>query len=278
MDMDNLQINLTGKRALVTGGNTGIGAGIVESLASAGARVVINYIRKPELAQAMVDEINQARGEGTALAVEADISREDEVAKLFSGAKEAFGGLDILVNNAGVENMYPALDMPMSEWDRILGVNLRGTFMCSKAAAIMMKEQGTGGVIINNSSIHDVVPRLGATHYCVSKAGVTMLTKVLALEWGEYGIRVVGVSPGAIDSHRDWDPIPRAARRLVTKISFKKWVPLQRVGEVEEVANAVAFLASDYASYITGTTLYIDGAYSINVVRYDPRRFFRPQK
>ncbi len=266
--MQTVEINLNGKRALVTGGNTGIGAGIVARLAAAGARVVVNYIVYPEAAKALADSLNEKYGERTAFAVEADISKEESVISLFKRAGELLGGLDILVNNAGTESMYDAMEMPMSEWDRVHGVNLRGAFMCARTFAAMVKAQGTGGVVINNSSMHDVVPRGGAAHYNSSKAGLTMLTKELALEWGELGIRVVGVSPGAIDSHREGYHVGDSWKNY-----FTDWVPLKRVGEVDEVANTVVFLASDLASYISGYTIYIDGGYGINLVRYDPRKW-----
>ena len=259
--------DLTGKRALVTGGNRNIGAGIVRRLAAAGARLVIDYVEQPELAYALKNELNRKYGEETAFAVEADISDEASVGCLFEQTRQTLGGLDILVNNAGIESVYSALDLPMREWDRIMNVNLRGAFMCARAAAKMMKEQKTGGVIVNIASIHDSVARLGATHYCVSKAGLSMLTKVLALEWANYGIRVVGISPGAIDTSHTRGFLMSLVKRI-----FKRWIPLQRFGSVEDVANAVTFVASDAASYMTGTTVYVDGAYSINVIRYDQRK------
>ena len=266
--MQTVEINLNGKRALVTGGNTGIVAAIVARLVAAGARVVVDYVVHPEAASALVERLNRQYGEGKVVAIAADISKEEDVSRLFQQAGEALGGLDILVNNAGTESMYPAVDMPMREWDRVHGVNLRGAFMCARTFAAMASAQGTGGVVINNSSMHDKVPRMGAAHYNSSKAGLTMLTKVLALEWGEIGIRVVGVSPGAIDSHREGYHVGDSWKNY-----FTDWVPLKRVGEVDEVANTVVFLASDLASYITGITIYIDGGYGINLVRYDPRKW-----
>lgn len=262
--------NLKGQRALVTGGNTGIGKSIVRCLAAGGARVVIDYVAEPQAAQLLADEINRHYGPNTALALEADISDEASVERLLASAITFLGGLDILVNNAGIEAMYAALDLPMTEWDRVLGVNLRGAFMCARAAARQMVRQRSGGVVINISSMHDRVPRLGATPYNVSKAGLTMLTKVLALEWAEYGIRVVGVAPGAIDVGKLKGLTSLVVRRLI-----KGWVPLRRMGTVDEVGKAVAFLASNEAAYITGETLTIDGAYSLNVVRYDDRKMHR---
>jgi glucose 1-dehydrogenase/3-dehydrosphinganine reductase len=266
--MQTVEINLNGKRALVTGGNTGIGAAIVRRLAAAGARVVVDYVVHPEAAHALVESVNQQYGEGKAVAIAADISKEEDVSRLFKQAGEVLGGLDILVNNAGTESMYGAMEMPMSEWDRVIGVNLRGAFMCARTFAVMASAHGQGGVVINNSSMHDIVPRAGAAHYNASKAGLTMLTKVLALEWGEIGIRVVAVSAGVIDSRREGYHTDDSWKNY-----FTDWVPLRRVGEVDEVANTVVFLASDLASYITGTTIYIDGAWSSRLLQYDPRNW-----
>jgi NAD(P)-dependent dehydrogenase (short-subunit alcohol dehydrogenase family) len=174
--------------------------------------------------------------------------------------------LDILVNNAGVESIVPALDLPTEEWDRIINTNLRGAFLCSQGAARLMKREGSGGVIINISSIHEQVPRLGTVHYSVSKAGMSMLTRSLAHEWGGFNIRVVGISPGIIETEINSDQIERFGRE-----QFTEWVPLKSLGTIADIASAVVFLASDDARYISGTTITIDGAYSLNTVRYDPR-------
>jgi NAD(P)-dependent dehydrogenase (short-subunit alcohol dehydrogenase family) len=265
--MPELKIDLSGKRAVVTGGNRGIGRTIVERLAQAGARVAINYLVQPEDAHALVQDLTIQNGPGAALAIAADISDETQVEALFGQAQQALGGVDILVNNAGIESLYAAIDLPAAEWDRVMDVNLRGAFLCAQAAARRMRDQGSGGVIVNIASIHDRVARLGAAHYCASKAGLTMLTQVLALEWAEYGIRVVGVSPGAIETPERKEIIDRHWRDW-----FAKWVPLGRFGRTAEVADAVIFLASDQASYITGATLTIDGGYSNNLVRYDARK------
>ena len=269
--MQLLVIDLRGKRALVTGGNTGIGAAICRSLAAAGARVVVNYVILPERTQALMDELNTLHGEETVCAYQADIRQEEAVTGMFAWVKESLGGLDILVNNAGVESMYAAIDLPAAEWDRILDTNLRAAFLCAQAAARLMRGQGSGGVIIQNSSIHDTIARLGAVHYVVSKAGLTMLTRELALEWAEFGIRVVGVAPGAISANRsDIDEVFK--NFTISGEEFLSWIPLHRFGSEADVANLVAFLASDLASYITGTTITVDGGYSTNLVRYDQRK------
>jgi NAD(P)-dependent dehydrogenase (short-subunit alcohol dehydrogenase family) len=267
-------INLHEKRALVTGANTGIGAGIVRTLAACGARVAINYFAQPELAEELVNEIHLETEAGTALPVWADVCDEASVQAMFTFVAEKFGGLDILVNNAGVESMFAAVDLPIQEWDRVMNTDLRGAFLCSQAAARIMIQQGKGGVIINNQSIHDNIARLGAVHYCVAKAGMQMLTKALALEWAEFGIRVAAVSPGAINSgHPEVKKMLSIPEIRQVLSQFPEWVPLKKIGEVQDVANAVAFLASDLAGYITGTTIYIDGGYSINLVRYDARKW-----
>jgi glucose 1-dehydrogenase len=271
-----IEINLSEKRALVTGGNTGIGAEICRTLAAAGARVAIDYVAQPEKAAALADELNQRYGATCARTFPGDVSQESAAEALVVQAVDWLGGLDVLVNNAGVESVHAALDMPLAEWDRVLGVNLRGAFITSRCAARSMIAQGNGGAIVNVQSIHDTIARKGATHYCVSKAGLAMLTKTLALEWAEYGIRVVGVSPGAIQVERNQTmalqpPDPQAFYEQFNN----DWIPTGRFGQPQEVAQVVAFAASELASYMTGNTLYVDGAYAINLVRYDQRRWQR---
>jgi NAD(P)-dependent dehydrogenase (short-subunit alcohol dehydrogenase family) len=251
---------LDGKRALITGADRGIGAGIARALAAQGAGVFLNTFQPVESCKHLTDEIH-------AFAHQADVRDEQSVQQLFRAMVEQFGGIDILVNNAGVESIVPALDLTMEEWDRVHLTNLRGAFLCSQAAARLMKSQSTGGVIVNISSIHGNIPRLGTAHYSTAKAGLSMMTKSLAQEWAEYGIRVVGVSPGAIETEINRDSIAAIGRKR-----FEEWIPLGRIGVVDDVANAVAFLASDQASYISGTTLFVDGAYSLNGVQYDLRK------
>jgi glucose 1-dehydrogenase/3-dehydrosphinganine reductase len=259
-------LTLHNKRAVVTGGSRGIGTAVCRQLAAAGAKVAINYVRQGAAAHELADELNDAAGTKAAIALQADVSSEDQVGALFDQVIASFGGVDILVNNAGYESTYAALDLPMNEWDKVLNINLRGAFLCARAAARTMATQGSGGVIINNSSIHDSVPRLGLTHYCVAKAGLAMLTKALALEWAEHKIRVVAVAPGAIETDMNRDEITALGKR-----QFEDWIPMHRLGHVDDVAASIVFLASDAASYITGTSLLIDGGYALNLVRYDPR-------
>lgn len=259
-------IDLGGRRALVTGGGRGIGAVISRVLAEAGAIVAVNYGHDRAAAEATVGRIRDRTAHDRAFAVRADVADETSVGQMVAAVVERLGGIDILVNNAGTESTVPAIDLTGAEWDRVIGVNLRGAFLCSRDVARAMRDQASGGVIVNNASIHDSVPRLGLVHYCVSKAGLTMLTRALAQEFAKLGIRVVGVAPGIIDTERNSDEIDAIGRdRLVG------WVPAARLGEPDDVANLVAFLASDLATYVTGVTVTIDGGYSSNVIRYDPR-------
>jgi NAD(P)-dependent dehydrogenase (short-subunit alcohol dehydrogenase family) len=175
------------------------------------------------------------------------------------------GPIDILVNNAGTESVNHALDMEEDEWDRVINTNLKGPFLCAQEAGRRMEENG-GGVIINISSIHDTTPRKGLIHYCSAKAGLKMFSKCLALELAESNIRVVSVAPGAIETEMNREEINQFGRE-----KFNQWIPSGRVGNVTEVAQTVAFLASDLASYINGADVYIDGAYMNQTIQYDPR-------
>lgn len=264
-----MTLKLSDKKAIITGSSQGIGAGIARELAAQGARVVINTHDPASMqdAQALVEDINQKAKDEVAHAIMADVSVVDEAETLIAKGAKWLGGLDILVNNAGVENTAAALDLDLADWDRVMNTNLRGSFVCARAAAKIMVKQGRGGVILNTSSIHENVSRLGLTHYAISKAGIRMMGKALALEWAEYGIRVLGIAPGAIETDANAKEIAAFGKE-----KFESWVPLSRLGEVNDVAKTAAFLVSDDASYITGTTLEIDGGYVLNLVRYDPRK------
>ncbi len=258
------KIDLSGKRALVTGGSKGIGAEVCRELAACGAHVFINYFSNREKAEILAKEIERSH-QVKALAVGANVSDSKQVKEMFALMDEAMGGIDILVNNAGFETVVHVLDMAEADWDRVIDINLKGPFLCSQEAGKRMEKQG-GGVIINISSIHDTVPRKGLIHYCSSKAGLKMFSKCLSLELAESNIRVVSVAPGAIETEMNREEI---AKMGVDK--FEKWIPQGRIGEVSDVAHTVAFLASDLASYINGADVYIDGAYMNHTIRYDPR-------
>lgn len=259
-----LTIDLTGRTALVTGGARGIGAAISRTLASAGAQVAINFRAGQREADALAAELGAAFEGQPAFSVEADIADEAAVLLMFQTVRERMGRLDILVNNAGTESIMPATELTTTDWDRIMDVNLRGAFLCSREAARMMRRQGRG-VIVNNSSIHDSVPRRGLAHYSASKAGLTMLTRSLGLELARDHIRVVGVAPGAIETDLNRHEIDAVGRER-----FAEWIPAGRLGTTQDVAAVVAFLASDLCGYVTGVTVSVDGGYCLNAIRYDP--------
>ncbi|MCB0744587.1 MAG: glucose 1-dehydrogenase [Ignavibacteriae bacterium] len=257
-------IDLTGKRALVTGGSQGIGSEICKKLASCGADIMINHFRSKEKAEALAAELRETYSVKVEIA-DADVSNSTEVANLFTLMDKTLGGIEILVNNAGTESVIHVLDLEESEWDRVIDINLKGPFLCSQQAGRRMEKTG-GGVIINISSIHDTISRKGLTHYCTAKAGLKMLAKCLSLELVDKNIRVVSIAPGAIETEMNREEIKKFG---VEK--FEKWIPAGYVGQVSDVANSVAFLASDYASYIHGADLYIDGGYMNHTIQYDPR-------
>ncbi|KAA9036133.1 glucose 1-dehydrogenase [Ginsengibacter hankyongi] len=260
----NNSIELKNKVVLVTGGSQGIGSAICTSMAACGANVVINYHTHKESAENLAISLHNLYGV-RALSFGADISNPEEVAKMFSFIDENFSQLDVLVNNAGCETVAHAIHLDLAVWDKIFDVNLKGAFHCAQLAGRRMVEKKTG-VIINISSIHDKVPRKGLVHYCSSKAALNMMTKCLALELAEHNIRVVAVCPGAIETEMNREEINEFGRD-----KFNNWIPLGKVGVVDDVAWTCAFLASERASYITATELYIDGGYKESTIPYDPR-------
>ncbi len=260
-------MKLAGKRIVVTGSSRGIGAETCRELANEGALVIVNANSDIDEAILVANEINLQQEKVVAFAIQANIAIEEEAERLINESADLLGGVDILINNAGIESTIAALDLDMAEWDRIMSVNLRGAFICARAAARKMIAQGSKGVILNNSSIHESVSRLGLMHYCVSKSGLRMMSKALALEWAEYGIRVLGIAPGAIETQTNKKEIAAFGRE-----KFEDWIPLSRLGNCADIAKVISFLVSEDASYITGTTLEIDGGYALNLVRYDPRQ------
>lgn len=261
--MENI-ITLKNKNVLVTGGSRGIGAGICTAMASCGANVIINYHQHKENAEQLAEKLQQNYNV-KALSFQADIAKEAEIIDMFKFIDTSVDSIDVLVNNAGCETVEHAVDLPLNEWDRVFNVNLRGAFICSQEAGKRMIKQKQG-VIINISSIHDKVARKGLIHYCSAKAGMNMMTKCLALELADHNIRVVAVSPGAIETEMNRKEIDKFGRE-----KFNNWIPLGRVGNVEDVAWTCAFLASDKAAYYTGTEIYIDGGYKESTIPYDPR-------
>jgi glucose 1-dehydrogenase len=248
---------LEGRRALVTGADSGIGQGIAMELASHGAAVAINHVGDSTVARGMADVIEVAGG--TALAVKMDVSREEEVLSGFAEARRALGGLDLLVNNAGVEKPYPLVEMPLEEWRRVIDVNLTGAFLCAREAARIMLDEGTEGAIVNVTSVHEQIPWEQFSHYCASKAGEKLFAQSIARELAPHGIRVVNVAPGAIATPINADVLADPAKRA----EVESEIPLGHWGEVGDVSRAVAWAASSEAGYVTGSTIFVDGGMTL---------------
>lgn len=246
-------MSLTGKVAVVTGGNSGIGKAIVMALAAQGANIVIDYIVHPEATQ---DEEKQILAMGDkAIGVVADVSKVADLQHLIDAAVKAFGRVDIMVNNAGVETRTSVLDTTEAQYDRVLDINLKSAFFGTQVAAQQMIKQGGGGRIINITSVHEDWPMPGNTAYCLAKGGMRMLTRTAGVELAPHNILVVGVGPGAVAT-----PINASTMQDPAKLkALDASIPMGRLAQPEEIANLVAFLAGDGASYMTATTVFVDG-------------------
>ncbi len=246
---------LAGKVAVITGSTQGIGKAIAVTFAKEGASVIINGCLDISKCQAVALEI-EAMG-GKALAVKADVANKKEVDDLFSTAVKEFGKVDIHINNAGIVSTHPFLELSEEKWDKLMDVDLKGTYLCAQAAAREMVKKKYGR-IINLSSVAGFIGFPGAAHYCAAKAGVSQFTKVLAIELAPVGINVNAIAPGLIETAMTRDIIsnPDALKAMLQRI------PLGRPGKPEEIANAALFLASPMADYVTGTTLFVDGGWT----------------
>ncbi|HSU12954.1 glucose 1-dehydrogenase [Longimicrobium sp.] len=256
-------MRLKDKVALVTGASSGIGAGIAARFAAEGARVAVNF-RPGSPKDRDAAEAAVAGFGANAIAVEADVSKHDQVEAMVARVVEAFGRIDIAVNNAGIEINKPFLETTDEEWNRVLGVNLQGGFYVSQAAARAMVKQGGGGRLIFISSVHEDIPFPNYTSYCASKGAIRMMMRNLCIELAPHGITANNIAPGAIAT-----PINQTV--LDNPIAFKNAVseiPLGRFGKPEEVASVAVFLASDEASYVTGSTYYVDGGLTQQVTMY----------
>jgi glucose 1-dehydrogenase len=255
---------LSGKGVLVTGGTSGIGQAIAVRFAEYGANVAINYLRRPEEAidteqqvHACVNHVKQ-RGVRDAL-VQGDVSNELEVVEMVRRAVSELGGLDVLINNAGIQISRHSDELGSDDFDKVLAVNLRGAFLCAREAIRHFLAEGKPGVIINVSSVHQLIPKPDYLGYSVSKGGMQNLTRTLALEYADRGIRVNGIGPGATVTpiNRAWidDPVKRE--------QVERHIPMRRAGTADEMGAVACFLASDHAAYITGQTIFVDGGLTL---------------
>jgi glucose 1-dehydrogenase len=255
---------LKGQKALVTGGSSGIGKGTAMALAAAGADVAVNYVGQREKAEAVVEQLK--KGGSSAFACRADVSKETQVIEMFEKIKQEFGTIDILVCNAGIQRDAKLHEMTIEQWNEVIGVNLTGQFLCSREAVKEFKRRGVvekisraAGKIISISSVHDIIPWAGHCNYAASKGGIKLLMQSIAQEVAPHRIRVNCISPGAIRT-----PINRQAWETESaREALMQLIPYNRIGEIEDIGRAVAWLASDEADYITGAVLYVDGGMTL---------------
>jgi glucose 1-dehydrogenase len=254
----NRSMLLEGRRAIVTGASSGIGAATARRLAAEGASVCVNYYSdKEEQAAGEVAQAVTAAG-GRAITIQADVGDEADVSRMVSQAVSELGGIDLLVNNAGIEKQFPLLEMPLDAWQSVIRTNLTGAFLCLREAGKAIVAAG-GGVIVNMSSVHEFIPWPGFAHYCASKGGMKLLMETAARELAERKVRVLNIAPGAIVT-----PINRfVLDDPESRHAVESEIPLGRMGDPEEIAAAVAWAASDQASYLTGTTIVVDGGMSL---------------
>jgi glucose 1-dehydrogenase len=255
---------LKGQKALVTGANSGIGAAVAVYLAQEGADVVVNYVYGEEAAHEVVKEI-EANGQ-RGLAIQADVSSEEQVQAMFRQMIDTFGTIDILVNNAGLQQDAPFDEMTLGQWNKVIDVNLTGQFLCAREAVREFKRRGVvpeiscaAGKIICMSSVHETIPWAGHVNYAASKGGVMMMTRSLAQEVAPFRIRVNSICPGAIRTPINtsaWET-PEAYNELMNLI------PYNRIGETEDIARATAWMASDDADYVQGISFFVDGGMTL---------------
>jgi glucose 1-dehydrogenase len=255
---------LKGKNVLVTGGSSGIGQAIAVRFAEYGANVAINYLRQPQEAEETEEQVHacvrRVKQEGVRdVLVGGDVSKEDEVVRMVDDAVRQLGSLDVLVNNAGIQISRPSHELPSSDFDKVLAVNLRGAFLCARQAIRYFLDAKAPGVVINVSSVHQAIPKPSYLGYSVSKGGMQNLTTTLALEYAGRNIRVNGIGPGATITpiNRAWVDDPAKSEQVT------RHIPMSRAGTADEMAGVTCFLASDDAGYITGQTLFVDGGLTL---------------
>lgn len=258
------QKTLRGQKALITGANSGIGKAVAIALGEAGADVVVNYRSGEEQANEVVEKIKRFGPQ--AYAHQADVSQEDQIIAMFQRMFQDFGTIDILINNAGLQKDAPFDEMTLQEWNQVISVNLTGQFLCAREAVREFKRRGvvkeiscSAGKIICISSVHEIIPWAGHVNYAASKGGVMLMMKSIAQEVAPYRIRVNSIAPGAIRT-----PINTAAWSTPEAYNeLMKLVPYKRIGEPEDIGRAAVWLASDYADYVNGTSLFVDGGMTL---------------
>jgi glucose 1-dehydrogenase len=255
---------LVNQVAIVTGANSGIGEGIARAMADAGAAVVINYVANPDAAQKIVSDITSK--DGRAIAVQADVSNEDQVKAMFARTIETYGTVDIMVNNAGLQKDAAFHEMTLAQWNTVININLSGQFLCAREAVREFLRRGQSkysaalGKVICISSVHETIPWGGHVNYASSKGGILMLMKSMAQELAPRKIRVNSIGPGAIKTpiNRSAWETPEAMQSLLTLI------PDGRIGIPEDIGRAAVWLASDDSDYVTGQTLFVDGGMTLS--------------
>jgi glucose 1-dehydrogenase len=255
---------LKGKNVLVTGGSSGIGQAIAVRFAQFGANVAINYLREPDEAADTEDRVHACTAQVAQMGVrdvlvQGDVSKEEDVVAMVEAAVDGLGGLDVLVNNAGIQISRPSAELSSADFDKVIAVNLRGAFLCAREAIKRYLDENKPGSIVNVSSVHQVIPKPDYLGYSASKGGMQNMTRTLALEYASNGIRVNGIGPGATVTpiNRAWidDPVKRE--------QVESHIPMARAGTADEMGAVACFLASDYAAYITGQTIFVDGGLTL---------------
>jgi glucose 1-dehydrogenase len=254
---------LQGKNVLVTGATSGIGQAIAAYFAQQGANIALNYRNDPEKLEDTKELIAQMCSQvkgcgGKEVAVEADMSEEADIIRMCNEVIAKLGSLDILINNAGIQTAAPSHELATADFDRVIRVNLRGAYLCARQAIKHFLNRGSGGIIINISSVHEIIPRPEYISYAISKGGMENMTKTLALEYAPHGIRVNAIAPGATAT-----PINSWTEDSQQRQEVERHIPMGRVGTSEEMAAITGFLASEDAAYITGQTLFVDGGLTL---------------
>ena len=253
---------LKGKNVLVTGATSGIGQAIAAYFQTEGANVALNYRNDPEKLDKTKDLIAQmcenAECNGKSLPVEADVSEEADIVRMCDEVIEKLGSIDILINNAGIQTAAPSHELETADFDKVINVNLRGAYLCARETIKHLMQRGKGGIIINVSSVHEIIPRPTYVSYSMSKGAMENMTKTLALEYAPHNIRINAIAPGATAT-----PINSWTENPQKKAEVESHIPMGRVGTSKEMAAVTGFLCSDDATYITGQTLFVDGGLTL---------------